>query len=217
MAEKNTISILVADDCTLLREAFCYFFATESDFTLVSAVRNGEEAVSLAAKFNPDIVLLDLEMLSTQPHVTVGRLLRHSPGSKVIILSMVDNPRLVRELFHVGISAYLHKSVSRHDLVSAIRSVRRGDVYVTVAVSHETSVLPGESRDGILSIREKEILALVAQALSNRQIGNQLRITEGTVKRHMRNIFDKLQAVSRIDAVNKAVAASLIDHQLGTA
>jgi two-component system, NarL family, nitrate/nitrite response regulator NarL len=200
------IDILMADDHTLLREALCEILMTEQDFRIVGTARDGEEAVSVAAKVRPDVVVMDVEMPRTQPHVTVGRLLRSSPGCKIVILSMHDDPHLVRDLLQAGVSAYLHKSVSMHDLASAIRSARRDDLRVTLSVSRGAAVQPPEPADSILSPREREIVGLVAQALSNRQIASQLSITEGTVKRHLRNIFGKLQAVSRIDAVNKATA-----------
>ncbi len=205
MLEASRTGILVADDHTLLREALCEILGTESDFRVVGAARDGEEAVSLAASLRPDVVLLDLEMPRTQPHATVERVMSAAPGCKVIILSMHDDPRLVGELLQAGIAAYLHKSVSRHDLVGAIRAARRDDLRVTLSVSR--AAVPGGSPGDLLSAREKEILGLVAQALSNRQIASRLSITEGTVKRHLRNIFAKLQAVSRIDAVNKASAS----------
>jgi two-component system, NarL family, nitrate/nitrite response regulator NarL len=215
MAEMSTIRIVMADDHTLLREAICDVLVTEQDFRVVGTAQDGEETVALAARVRPDVVLLDIEMPRTQPRTTVARLLRSAPGCKVIILSMHDDPALVHDLLQAGVSAYLHKSVSRHDLVGAIRSAQRDDRRVTLSVSRETAVQPGEPVRSILSPREREILGLVAQALSNRQIGSRLRITEGTVKRHLRNIFGKLEAVSRIDAVNKATAASMINDSRG--
>jgi DNA-binding NarL/FixJ family response regulator len=206
----DKIRILVADDHTLLREALCEVLVAEEDFHVVGAARDGEGTVSLAAELRPDIVLLDVEMPKSQPASTMRRLQRASPTSKVIILSMHDDAWLVNEMLTIGACGYLHKNVSRHDLVGAIRGVQHEDNRVTVSVSRETAVRADDRQQRLLSHRERQILTLVAQALSNRQIAVQLSITEGTVKRHLQNVFGKLDAVSRIDAVNKATTASLI-------
>jgi len=200
----SDISILVVDDHTLLREALSDILLAEQDFRVVGAAGDGDTAVALATQTRPDVVLLDIEMPPNQPARTVRRLHGASPTSKVIILSMHDDPQLVRDLLEIGICGYLHKSVGRRDLANAIRAARDDDQRVTILVSRETATQVSKAGPGVLTTRELEILALVAKAMSNRQIATQLAISEGTVKRHLRNVFGKLGAVSRIDAVNKA-------------
>jgi two-component system nitrate/nitrite response regulator NarL len=202
--------ILLVDDHTLLRQALHDLLLTEDEFQVVGEAGNGDAAVALAAQTQPDVVLLDIEMPASEPLRTVRRLLHASPQSKVIILSMYDDLQLVRDMLAAGVSGYLHKSVSCPELVKAIRAAHGDDRRITISVSQEPAarVVPPA---GPLSAREREVLTLVAKAMSNRQIAGELSITEGTVKRHLRSIFGKLGAVSRIDAVNKATAAALID------
>jgi DNA-binding NarL/FixJ family response regulator len=113
-------------------------------------------------------------------------------------------------LFREGIRGFLHKSISRHDLTSAIRSIHSDPNRVVLSMTKEHLGFDAPSAQALLSDREVEILSLVATAMTNRQIASRLAIAEGTVKLHLHNIFRKLKAVSRIDAVNKASAASLI-------
>lgn len=214
-AETGAVRILVADDHTLLRGALCDLLETEPGFEVVAQAGTGTEAIRMAGQHRPDVVLLDIEMPENDPPVTVRRILDRDPETRIIVLSMDDGQRLVQELLSLGVRGYLHKSVSRETLVSTIRqredSARRT---VTVSVSPESLRRPagGEpGEQGGLSSREVEVLGWAAQALSNRQIAGRLGITEGTVKRHLRNIFGKLDAVSRIDAVNKAVERDLIE------
>ncbi|MEU0203854.1 MULTISPECIES: response regulator transcription factor [unclassified Streptomyces] len=214
---QETVRILVADDHALLREALCGLLRSEPGFEVVAQAGSGTETVRLAAQHRPDVVVLDIEMPENDPATTVRRLLGQDPSLRVIVLSMYDDQPLVRELLSEGISGYLHKSTGRETLVSAIRerdtSARRR-VTLSVSVESFDQQPPRTVGPGDLSARELQVLACVADALSNRQIAGRLGIAESTVKRHIQNIFAKLDAVSRIDAVNKATARSLIPAPL---
>lgn len=175
---------------------------------MVGDASDGPAVISLTARAKPDIVLLDVEMPNHHPARTLPRLLEVSPAPKVIILSMHDDPQLVQDLLGAGAHGYLHKAIRSQELLTAIRSVHAGSHGVTVLVSQAIAPPQRNAPQGVLTEREQEVLALVANALSNRQIAVQLAITEGTVKRHLRNIFGKLSAVSRIDAVNKAIGST---------
>jgi len=203
---ENRIRILVADDHTLLREALCDVLRTEPDFEIVADVGDADTVVRVATEVRPDVILLDVEMPGTPTLGTVARLRRTVPEARVIVLSMHDDPELMQDMLRSGARAYLHKSVSRVELVTAIRSVASpGRLVLTITPA------AGSGPTGpLLSKREREVVALVAEARSNRQIAAQLAINEGTVKRHLRNIFGKLGAVSRLDAVNKALQAAEI-------
>ncbi|MBB5781688.1 DNA-binding NarL/FixJ family response regulator [Nonomuraea jabiensis] len=177
----------------------------EPDIHVVAEAADGADLLSATAQVRPHVVLLDVEMPGHVPSYAIPRLLRVRPQPKLIVVSMHDDPRLVQEMIKLGVRGYLHKAVARHDLLMAIRSVHRSRHGVTVLLSKALSWnMPPDSPTGVLTEREQEVLSLVALALSNRQIAAQLSITEGTVKRHLRNVFGKLGAVSRIDAVNKA-------------
>ncbi|QIY95534.1 response regulator [Streptomyces sp. S1D4-11] len=206
---ESPVRILLADDHAILRDTLRECLESESDFEVVGDGADGAQAVALCARLRPDCLLLDVEMPGVPVGVTVPRVLEVSPHTRVIILSMHENPDLVRELLSLGIRGYLNKRVSKHHLAAVIRGVMREGDEVQISVSQFAALAP-QAQDNRISARERELLTLVSHALSNRQIAVRLNITEGTVKRHLRNIFGKLDAVSRIDAVNKAVSASLI-------
>lgn len=209
------LRIVVADDHTLLRGILSDTLDAEPDLTVVAQVGNGAEAVAAAAEYEPDVVLLDLEMPGQGPLTTLRELYEICPDLRVLVLSADDHPDVIQDMINAGASGYLHKSVTRATLIAVIRALREADSQVTVAMSRKHHLdrkpEPVGACTGGLSSRELEVLEYVASALSNRQIAAKLNIAEGTVKRHMQNIFKKLGAVSRIDAVNRAVAAGLIE------
>lgn len=210
-----TIRLLVADDHTLLRTALCNTLRLDPRITIVAEAGNGEEAVRAAVVHRPDIVLLDVEMPGQHVALTVRQLNQIAPHPAVMILSMYDDRCLEQDLARLGVRAYLHKSVTVETLTSAIELVAGSKQQLTISVSaHVQGAAPALAGGGqpspSVSTRELEVLHCVAEAMSNRQIATSLGITEGTVKRHLRNIFTKLDAVSRLDAVNKAVSQALI-------
>jgi DNA-binding NarL/FixJ family response regulator len=203
--ENARTTILVVDDHTLVREGLREILNAQEDLLVVGEAASHTAAVSVAAEKEPDIVLLDVDMPGGEVTSTVSQIHGRSPRSRVIILSMYEGPQLVQALLAAGIRGYLLKSAHWQELVIAIRAVRADDDRVVLGVSRESlSYAQQEPSQAVLSVREREVLDLVAQALSNAQIGVRLHLTEATVKRHLRNIFVKLGAVSRLDAVNKA-------------
>ena len=204
------ITIGIVDDHALVREGVREILEAQDDMVVVGEAGDSAGAVALAAERRPDVILLDVEVPGEHVTTTVRRIRALSPRSEVIILSMYDGPRLLRGLLAAGVRGYLLKSVHRQELVTAIRGARSDSGRVMLAVSRESLAQAQLPASDPLSAREREVLELTAQALSNAQIAARLELTEATVKRHLRNIFVKLGAVSRIDAVNKAAAASLI-------
>ncbi|HEY3871878.1 MAG TPA: response regulator transcription factor [Actinocrinis sp.] len=204
------ITVMLVDDHALVREGVREILSIEQDVVVVAEAADSEEALQRASEHRPDIVLLDVEIPGRQTTDTVAQMHSISPHTRVIILSMYDGPALLRRLIREGISGYLLKSVDRHELVAAIRTVAQTPGRMVLSVSGETMAQLHGSTEKVLSAKELAVLRLVAQALSNSQIATRLNTTESTVKRHLHRVFVKLDAVSRIDAVNKAVAASLI-------
>lgn len=209
------IRIIAVDDHTLLREALCEILRAEDDFEVVAQAGSADGLVELVEEHRPNVVLLDVEMPGHVPESTIRALSERFPEIRVLVLSMHDDISLVQDMLLTGARGYLHKSIPREHLLSAIRSVSRDEEGVALVLSATglTGAAGGHAAAGpsVLSAREIEILSHVAKAMSNRQVASRLGITEGTVKRHLRNIYGKLGAVSRIDAVNRAVAAGLID------
>ncbi|WP_433684869.1 response regulator [Nocardia sp. CA-119907] len=206
------ISVLVIDDHNMLRGALCEILDRESDLTVVGQAADGRSGIEQAQRLHPNVVILDVEIPGEDVMTTLLRLREVSPDTRVLIVSVHQDMGLIRELVECGIAGYLHKSARRETLLSAIRTADSdGEVIVYVSWQEDRRSAEGNtSPDQALTARELEVVERVASAMSNRQIANALGITEGTVKRHLRNIFQKLGAVSRLDMVNRATAAKLI-------
>ncbi|RLU94598.1 DNA-binding response regulator [Streptomyces griseocarneus] len=208
------VRVVIADDHTLLRQALADLLGMESDFTVVALAGDGLSAVEAARTHQPDVLLLDVEMPRSEAADTVRKVAAVARDTRVIILTMHTDARLMQSLSRLGISGYLHKGVDRQALTGAIRAAAVDDQTVHVSLPRQAPPAPGPAVPGTgtvrLTDRELQVLRLVARAMSNRQIAHELALSEGTVKRHLRNTFAKLGAVSRLDAVNKAVAAALL-------
>jgi DNA-binding NarL/FixJ family response regulator len=208
---RELIKIAIVDDHDLFREGLKEIIQANDDLVVVGEAGDSETAVAVVADRLPDVVLLDIEIPGDEVTATVLRMNEASPDSQIIILSMYEGPHFLRSLLRVGIRGYLLKSVSRHELISVIRGTRTDDDRILLSVSRASLThLENGPAAGTLSHREWQVLQLAAEANSNVQIAHRLGLTEATVKRHLSNIYSKLGAVSRIDAVNKAAAASLI-------
>ncbi|MFF4407660.1 response regulator [Streptomyces sp. NPDC001262] len=205
--------IVVVDDHTLFREGLREILEAEKEFVVVGEAGSHADAVRVAGETQPDVALLDVGLPDSGAAETVRRILDVAPATRVIMVSVYDEPRTVQELLACGVRGYLLKSVGRQDLLSAVRSVLADDERIVLSVSRASmaQVHAVSAPAGLLSAREREVMTLVAQGMTNGQAASRLSITEGTVKHHLRNIFGKLGATSRLDAVNKAISASLID------
>lgn len=204
------LRIVLICDHTLLRELMRGALENEPDIAVVDDTASCASGVLGCKTQQPDVVLLDL------PSNSVARAVRGirsvSPATRILVFSRRDDPMLVRQMLDDGVRGFLSKSVSKQGLVSSIRTVCADDIRVVLHVSAD-ALMPAASAPGyskVLTKRELEILSLVSQAMSNRQISRQLAIAEGTVKRHLGIIFTKLEAHSRLEAVNKAVSIGLI-------
>jgi DNA-binding NarL/FixJ family response regulator len=203
--ENDQISILLVDDHALVREGLREILQMQPDIRVVGEAGDNVSAVALATAERPDVILLDVDIPGDDVTATVAQIRNCSPESRVVILSMYEGPQLVQSLVAEGIRGYLLKSIHWEELVVAIRAIYAHRDRVILQVSRESlGYAPPVSAPGALSARELQVLDLVGQALSNGQIASRLDLTEATVKRHLRNIFVKLGAVSRLDAVNKA-------------
>lgn len=211
MSERNGhIKVLLVDDHALFREGVAEIFEAEEDVEVVGEAENGLEAIAMAEREKPDVVLLDVEMPVMGAESAIEQILQASPSSKVLVLTMYDEPRLVRKLLGLGAHGYIVKNATREELVAAVRTIHRVENRVVLSVSRSTADrLEGAEKDK-LSARELEVLLLTARAMSNSQIATHLHISEGTVKRHLTNIYAKLGVSSRSDAAKKALTSGLI-------
>jgi DNA-binding NarL/FixJ family response regulator len=209
----RSITVTIVDDHALFCDGIRELLTHQHDFEVVAEGRHGAEAVALVTEHQPDVVLLDVAMPGPPPHVTIPQIHAASAGTRVIVLTMHDDPDLVRELMALGACGYLAKNVSREQLFGAIRTVVRDGGRTVVAVSKESLKLldpPNGAEQPMLTPRELEVLGLAARAMTNAQIGAALFLAPGTVKRHLTSAYRKLGAVSRIDAINRAAAAGLV-------
>ncbi|MDG4784846.1 response regulator transcription factor [Micromonospora sp. WMMD1102] len=217
----NLIRVALADDHTLFRQGIREMLSTDPGIQVVGEAATGPDAVGLVLAERPDVLLLDVEMPGPGAGPVIRELRRVRPQTQVVVLTMHDDADVVRDLLNCGAAAYLVKTILRDELVVAVRSVASRSDTVLLSVSRRTVSQLDSQRDragnsaGPLTDRELEVLTLTAQAFSNAQIASRLHITQATVKRHLTNIYAKLQAVSRVDAIRKATAARLIDPDGG--
>jgi DNA-binding NarL/FixJ family response regulator len=209
---KNTINIVVVDDHLLFRQGIAEILSAEADLRVVGECGGAAEAITLVDQTKPDVVLLDSDRAGIQAERILRGLLAVSPDSKVIVVTTHDQPRLVTNLVAAGADAYVLKSSTRDELLATIRKVHHASGHIVLSVSRETlQGLHGIDRPQ-LSRRECDVLSLVASGMRNSQIARRLYISEGTVKRHLTNAYTKLGAVSRIDAIKKAVALGFVSY-----
>jgi DNA-binding NarL/FixJ family response regulator len=206
----DRLRTLLVDDHTLFREGLAELLMTEDDLEVVGRVGDSVAAVRMARQTNPHVVLLDVEMPFHPVRVTMRAIHEAAPRTRILILTMHDESRLFQELLAAGAHGVLMKTATREELVGAVRAVGYQGKTV-LSVSRRSAIeLAGGARYDPLTPRESEVLELAARALSNAQIAATLFIAEGTVKRHLGSVYAKLGAVSRLDAVNRARAAGLI-------
>jgi DNA-binding NarL/FixJ family response regulator len=204
-APAEPTTILIVDDHAVVREGLCRLLTVYDDMRVAGEADDVATAAALAARERPDIILLDIGIPSGGGGAAVRRLRASSPTSSVLIVSRREGPELVKAALAAGARGYLPMNIQGEELVVAIRAVLADPERIVLGVSRASLASGGDTAGfETLSEREREVLELVGQALSNRQIASRLSLTEATVKRHLRNIFVKLGAVSRIDAVNKA-------------
>jgi DNA-binding NarL/FixJ family response regulator len=210
--DTGTISVVLVDDQVLFREGVAELLASDHTFRVVAQGANSAEALALVEKHHPDVILIDVEMPGPGASATISKLRQEHPDTRVVVLTMYTKPELIRELLDQGASAFLVKDITRLELIAAVRSVvtSQGNVVLLSVPRRMVNQLDTPPSTAALSARELEVLQLAEHAMSNSQISKQLRITEGTVKRHLTNIYAKLGAVSRVDAIRKAIAARLI-------
>ncbi len=207
--EGGCIKVLLADDHALFREGIAEIFAAEDDILVIGEAENGSEAIALAEGEKPDVVLLDVEMPVMGAERAIGGILRVSPSSKVLVLTMHDEPRLVRKVLAKGARGYIVKNATREELLTSVRTLARVNDRVVLSVSRSTAERLDGCEKNLLSSRELEVLLLMAGAMSNRQIASHLHVSEGTVKRHLTNIYAKLGVSSRAGATKKALMSGL--------
>ncbi len=215
-SEGDPIKVLLADDHTMFREGIASVLADYGGMEIVGQSDNDEGAVELARLTRPDVVLMQVQMPIPRAKENLRKMRQSAdPAPKVVIVTMIEDPRDVRELMDVGASAYIVKSASAAHLVAAVRAAILDPKSENAVVSMPLGMLEeaDEGSDGVLSVRELEILLLVARGLSNNQIASRVHLAEGTVKRHLSNTYHKMGVSSRGEATRMALFEEWITIQ----
>jgi DNA-binding NarL/FixJ family response regulator len=215
------VRILLVDDQALFRRALATLIAEQPDFEVVGEAENGLQAVELAHALVPDLVVMDVEMPVMTGVEATRRIRDEVPAVRVVILSVSEADEHVFDAIRFGAHGYLLKDLRPEQLYDLIRAVMRNETALSPAIagrllrefrehSERRPVATVEPSGPALTQREIQILQLVAEGLSNKEIGVRLSITEGTVKNHVHNALEKLQLENRIQA-----AAYVVRHGLG--
>ncbi len=217
------IRTMIVDDHALFRRGLEIVLAAEADIDVVGEASDGAEAVGKAGEYLPDVILMDVKMPRSSGIEACRAVKEVAPSAKIIILTMSDEEEDLFEAIKAGASGYLLKDIPLDDVAEAVRAVHGGQSLISPSMAGklltEFAALAGRD-DGErarevpapkLTEREMQVLRLVARGMNNRDIAKELFISDNTVKNHVRNILEKLQIHSRMEAVMVAVRAKLIE------
>ena len=203
----STITILTADDHPLIRDGLAAVLRAESGLQVVAEAANGEEAIEAYARLRPDVVLMDLRMPVMDGLTATRAILADDSNARIIVLTTYDGDEDIHRALAAGARGYLLKDMMRTDLLGVIRAVHRGQRGIPAPIA--ARLAEHTPRIG-LTPRELEVLRLVADGLSNAQVGERIGRTEGTVKVHLKNILQKLDVKDRTEAVTTALRRGFI-------
>jgi DNA-binding NarL/FixJ family response regulator len=205
--KNSRIGILIADDHSVLRQGLVSLIGFESDMMVVGEAGNGREAVDLWKRHRPDVTLLDLRMPELDGVGVIKQIRADDENTRIIVLTTFDGDEDIFRAIQAGAKGYLLKDVPRQALIDCIRRVHAGGTCVPVNLA--SKLAERVSSKGV-SEREIDVLKLMAQGKSNKEIGSALFISGGTVKSHVKSIFSKLNVNSRAEAVANAAHRGLI-------
>jgi DNA-binding NarL/FixJ family response regulator len=216
----DTIRLMIVDDQRLMRQGLRTLLELEGGFEIVSEAADGQVALDAYTELQPDVVLMDIRMPGMDGVEATRRLLAKWPNARVIILTTFNDDAYVFEALRVGALGYLLKDLSGQELANAVRTVASGGalIHPSVArkvVSEFARLMPparpiNEGLPEPLTERELDVLRLLAEGLSNREIGNKLSLTEGTVKNYVTNVLQKIGARDRTQAALRGRELGLI-------
>ncbi|HUE20989.1 MAG TPA: response regulator transcription factor [Bryobacteraceae bacterium] len=211
---RDKIHILLADDHAVVRQGFKMILAAQPDMEIVGEAGNGREALDLASQLQPDVIVMDVAMPELNGIEATRRVADVSPRSRVLALSMHKDSVYVREILRAGARGYLLKDSVSSDLLAAVRAIARGEGYLSPGVSD--AVLNDYRRHvtdpiDLLTSREREVLQMIAEGKTNKDIATVLNLSVYTVDAHRGRIMEKLNVHSVTDLVRFAVRCGLVD------
>ena len=205
--ETDKIRVLIADDHVTVLEGLAAIIGRQPDMMVVAEAADGQEAVDLWTEHHPDVTLLDLRMPTLDGVGVIENIRKQDALARVIVLTTYDSDTEILRAIKAGTKAYLLKDARREELLDCIRRVNRGETCIPASLAEKLAAgLSSESLTG----RELNVLELLAQGKSNKEIGVNLYISETTVKSHLRSIFRKLNVLSRTEAITVASRRGLI-------
>lgn len=210
------IRVLIVDDHTLFRRGVATLLAGREEFEVVGEASNGEEAVERARELMPDVVLMDIKMPQMDGITALRKLKEEMPYLRVIMLTVSETDE---DLFHAikaGAQGYLLKNVDPDYLIACLQQAQRGEVPISPTMAAKILkelTAPAEAPTPPLTARERQVLELLAGGLANKEIAFALKLSENTVKNHLRNILEKLHLQNRVQAALYAVRMGLVDKQ----
>lgn len=211
-----SVSVFLIDDHTVVRQAVRVMLEAEPDLVVVGEAGDGREGLAGVAATLPDVAIIDLKMPGVSGLGTIPQLLQASPDTAVIVFTMYNNPVYVYEATHAGASGYVLKSASKDDLVRAVHAVHAGSGFLQAEVTKPLlRRLALEAKSGAdrssPSLRELQVLERLSEGKSNKEIAQELAISEETVKTHLKRLYEKLGVSDRAQAVAIALRQELID------
>jgi two-component system response regulator NreC len=225
------IRLMLVDDHEVVRVGLKTFLQTQEDFDVVAEASNGEEAINRAMTTHPDVILMDITMPGVDGLEATRRLRVLCPKCLILALTVHDDKQYLMQMLAAGASGYITKQAAGDDLIAAIHTIFAGNVYLQPALarwlledyqrlarqsSSTQSSLPAETDEAkvigldVLSLRERQVLELVAHGLNNQQIGQQLALSPKTIGRHRERIMHKLNMHSRTELVKFAIRTGLV-------
>ncbi len=215
----EAITIVLADDHTIVRQGLAKLLEGESDFRIVGEAKNGREAVKTAGELEPDVVIMDIAMPMLNGIEATRQIKKLCPDTKVIILSMHSHDRYISELFSLGASGYLLKDSTGSDIVKAVRAALNGNTYLSPSISRRVveayvsrkDVPPQEGLYSRLSNREREVFQMIAEGYTTRKISEILFVSPSTVKSHRSKIMEKLEMENVSQLVQFAIELGVVD------
>jgi len=215
----RSIRVLLVDDHALVREGIRSLLQLHSDIDVVGEASDGREAIQKTRELDPDVVVLDISMPSMGGIEATRQIVKENPSARIVVLSRHDNLSYARSLLEAGASGYVPKKAVSAELATAIRAVYAGEVFLYPSIAKAVTkdyvqlVQSQHKTDAYerLTEREREILMLIAEGYSSRQIADQLYLTVKTVLNHRRNIMDKLGIGNPAQLIKYAIKIGLVD------
>lgn len=217
------ISVLLVDDHNIVRQGLKALLTAETDITILAEAQTGREAVGLAAKLRPDVVVMDLAMPLLNGWEATRQILKALPSAKIVVLSTYDSEEHIQQAIAAGAAAYLIKQTAAADLVKAIREVKKGNAFFSPAIAQRlreqtcrtlTEAPAAKTPNVELTVREAEVLQLIAEGFANKQIAAELGLSVKTVEKHRQQVMNKLDIHDTAGLVRHAAAKGIIETNL---